>query len=132
MITESYHENIFSLIRNCQTMLQNHSTNFHSHEQCIRISVALHSCCVHMHAQSLSLSQLFVTPWTLIHQPPLSMEFSRQKYWGGLPFSSPGELPNPGIKYSSLVFPALTGRLFYHWHSCQQLILSRFFPSISP
>ena len=36
------------------------------------------------------------TPWTITHQAPLSMEFSRQEYWSGLPFPSPGDLPNPG------------------------------------
>ena len=41
---------------------------------------------------------LFVTPWTVAHQAPLSMEFSRQEYWSFLPFHSPGDLPNPGIK----------------------------------
>ena len=38
------------------------------------------------------------SPWTVAHQTPLSMEFSRQEYWGGLPFPSPGDLPDPGIK----------------------------------
>ena len=37
-------------------------------------------------------------PWTVAHQAPLSMGFSRQEYWSGLPFPSPGDLPNPGIK----------------------------------
>ena len=44
------------------------------------------------------------TPWTVTHQTPLSMEFSRQEYWSGLPFPSPGALPNPGIRLAS---PAL-------------------------
>ena len=48
--------------------------------------------------------QLFVTPWTVAHQAPLSMGFPRQEYWSGLPFSSPGDLPDPGIKPGS---PAL-------------------------
>ena len=48
--------------------------------------------------------QLFVTPWGIAHQDPPSMGFSRQKYWSGLPFSSPGDLPDPGIKPRS---PAL-------------------------
>ena len=39
-----------------------------------------------------------VTPWTVAHQAPLSMEFSRQEYWSGLSFSSPGDLPDPGIE----------------------------------
>ena len=42
--------------------------------------------------------QLFVTPWTVACQAPLSMEFSRQEYWNGLPFPSPGDLLDPGIK----------------------------------
>ena len=53
--------------------------------------------------KSLSRGQLFATPWTVAQAPP-SMEFSRQEYWSGLPFSSPGDLPNPGIEPSS---PAL-------------------------
>jgi len=42
--------------------------------------------------------RLFVTPWTVAHQAPLSMGFSRQEYWSGLPFPSPGDLPDPGIE----------------------------------
>ena len=45
-----------------------------------------------------------MNPWTIAHQAPLSMKFSRQEYWSGLPFPSPGDLPNPGIKPK---FPAL-------------------------
>ena len=45
-----------------------------------------------------------MTLWTVAHQAPLSMEFSSQEYWSGLPFPSPGDLPNPGIKPKS---PAL-------------------------
>ena len=55
----------------------------------------------------LSCVQFFVTLWTLAHQVPLSMGFSRQEYWNGLLFPSPGDLPNPGIKPESPVFPAL-------------------------
>ena len=50
--------------------------------------------------------QLFATPWTVAHQAPLSMEFSRQEYWSGLPFLSPGDLPNPGIELGSPAFQA--------------------------
>ena len=46
--------------------------------------------------------QLFAAPWTGAHQAPLSMEFSRQEYWSGLPFPTPGDLVNPGIKPGSL------------------------------
>ena len=48
--------------------------------------------------------QLFVTPWSIAHQVPLSMEFSRQENWSGLPFPPPGHLPHPGIEPGS---PAL-------------------------
>ena len=50
---------------------------------------------------SLSCVWLFVTPWTVAHQAPPFMGFSRQEYWSGLPFPSPGELPYPGIKPGS-------------------------------
>ena len=52
-----------------------------------------------------------LTPWTVAHQSPLSMEFSRQEYWSGLPFPTLGDLPDPGMKRISLVSPALAGRL---------------------
>ena len=52
----------------------------------------------------LSCVRLFATPWTISYQVPLSMGFSRKEYWSGLPFPSPGNLPDPGIKPSS---PAL-------------------------
>ena len=54
--------------------------------------------------QSFNCMQLFATPWTISHQAPLPMEFSRQEYWSELPFPSPGCLPNPGIEPRS---PAL-------------------------
>ena len=65
-----------------------------------------------MCAQSLSCVQLFVTPWTLACQAPLSMDFSRQEYWCGLPFPTPGDLPDSGIEPTSLASPASTGRFF--------------------
>ena len=52
----------------------------------------------------LSCVRLFVIPWTVAYQAPPSMGFSRQGYWSGLPFPSPGDLPDPGIKPRS---PAL-------------------------
>ena len=55
---------------------------------------------------------LFVAPWAVTHQAPLSMGFSRQEYWSGLPFPSPGDLPDPGIEPGSLTFPALAGKFF--------------------
>ena len=45
-----------------------------------------------------------MTPWTVAHQAPLSMEFSRQEYWDGLPFPSPGDLPNPGNKGIMMIY----------------------------
>ena len=47
-----------------------------------------------------------MTPWTVARQAPLSMEFSKQEYWSGLLFPSPGDLPNPGVKPGSLVLQA--------------------------
>ena len=49
------------------------------------------------------------TPWTVTSQAPLSMGFPRKEYWSGLPFPSPGDLPNPGIKTASPESPALAG-----------------------
>ena len=49
----------------------------------------------------LSHVRLFATPWTVAHQTPQSMEFSRQEYWSVLPLPSPGDLPNPGIEPGS-------------------------------
>ena len=51
-------------------------------------------------------------PMDVAFQAPLSVEFSRHKYWSGLPFSLPGHLPDPGIEPTSLMSPALAGRLF--------------------
>ena len=51
-----------------------------------------------LYAQSLRHVWLFAAPWSVACQPPLSMEFSRQEYWSGLPFPTPGGLPDPGIK----------------------------------
>ena len=55
-------------------------------------------------AQSLSCVRVFAMPWTVAHKAPLSMGFSRQEYWSGLPCPPPGGLPNPGIEPKS---PAL-------------------------
>ena len=53
-------------------------------------------------AQSLQSCLLFVTPWTVAHQPPGSMGFSRQEYWSGLPQPPPGSLPKPRVELESL------------------------------
>ena len=65
-------------------------------------------------AQLLSRVRLFATPWTVAHQAPLSMGFSRQEYWGGLPLPPPGDLPDPGIESTPLASPALAERFFTH------------------
>ena len=64
-----------------------------------------------MDACALSRAQLFATLWTVACQVPLSMGFPRQKYWSGLSFPTPGDLPDPGIEPAS---SALAGGFFYH------------------
>ena len=53
-----------------------------------------------------------MTPWTAAHQASLSVGFPRQEYWSGLPFPSPGDLPEQGIEPMSLASPALAGKFF--------------------
>ena len=65
-----------------------------------------------MCARLLSRVQLFVDPWTVARQTPLSMEFSSQEYWRGLSSTPPGDLLDPGFKLVSHVSPALAGRFF--------------------
>ena len=80
-----------------------------------------------MHAQMLSclaLSNSSATPWTVAHLAPLSMELFRQEYCSGLPFPSPGDLPDPGIQPASLVFPSLAGRFFSTTATWEALPLS--------
>ena len=66
-------------------------------------------CCCCLVTQSV---HLFATPWTRSPPAPLSMGFLKQEYWSVLPFPPPGDLPNPGIKPASLVFPVLAGGFF--------------------
>ena len=70
----------------------------------IQSTVCLLSC--------FSRDRLFEIPRTVVHHTPLSMEFSRQEYWSGLPCPPPGALPNPGIESASLVPPELADRFF--------------------
>ena len=65
-----------------------------------------------VHRHTLSHVHLLAFPWTVACQAPLSMEFSKQEYWSGLLFPSPGDYPDPGIKSVPLVFPALAGGFF--------------------
>ena len=69
-----------------------------------------------IHDGSLLIShfQLFATLWTVTHTAPLSMGFPRQEYWRGLPFPSPGNLPDPGIEPISSV-SCIAGGFFTHW-----------------
>ena len=74
---------------------------------CVCVCVCV-CACMHM----LNHVQLFVIPQTVGHKTLLSMEFSRQEYWRGLPFPSPEDLPEPGIKITSVASHALAGRFF--------------------
>ena len=65
-----------------------------------------------VYAQSFSYVQIFVTLWTVAHQVPLSMELSRQEYWSRLPFPTPGDLSNSGIKLEFSASPALVSGFF--------------------
>ena len=77
---------------------------------------------IRLHKESFSslFIQLFscsvvsdsLSPWTVACQAPLSMEFSRQEYWSGLPRPPPGDLPDPGMEPTSLMSPVLAGRFF--------------------
>ena len=91
--------------RNESGLVRTWLIQFHNKE-CSAHPISLRNCA--MPAQSLGHIWLFVTPWTWrgAHQTPRSMRFPRQEYWTGLPFPSPGNLPNPGIEPMS---PALAG-----------------------
>ena len=79
----------------------------------IRIFINIQTfCSAYVCARSLQSCLTVVTPWTVAHQAPLSMGFSRQEYWSGLPCLPLGDLPDPGIKPASLSSPALAGRFF--------------------
>ena len=71
--------------------------------------LSISGCSYKRCAQLLSHVWLFAIQWTAACQSPLSMGFFRQEYWSGLPFPSPGDLPNPGIKPEALASPALAG-----------------------
>ena len=73
-------------------------------EKCVCVCVSVCVCSV--------VSNSFATLWIVACQTPLSMGFSRQDYWSGLPFPSLGDVPDPGIESTSLTFPALAGRFF--------------------
>ena len=62
---------------------------------------------------------MFATPRTVAHQPPLSMEFSRQEHWSGLPFPTPGDFPDPGIEPTSLA----SASRFFISATCKVLLI---------
>ena len=65
-----------------------------------------------MHAKSLQSCLIHATLWTIAHQALLSMEFSKQEYWSGLPCPSPGDFPDPGIEPAYFTYLALAGGFF--------------------
>ena len=77
----------------------------------VKFIISYNFLCVCM-LSHFSRVQIFETPWAVAHQAPLSMGFSRQEYWSGLPCPSPGDLPDPEIKPRSLMSPALAGGFF--------------------
>ena len=88
------------VIHRCKTPLIKHNMVFMSFPQMPVLAFRL----IISEVKLLSRVRLFATPWTVAYQAPPSMGFSRQEYWSGLPFPSPGDPPNPGIKPGS---PAL-------------------------
>ena len=90
------------------------------------------------HACLVDQSCLFETLWTVAHQAPLSMRFSRQEYWSGLPFHPPGDLPHPGIEPKSPVLEADSlplhhlGSPYFCLKPHKPSICRRFFFSILP
>ena len=70
--------------------------------------------------QLLSSVRLPATAWTVVHQAPLSLGFSRQEFWSGLPLPSPANLPHPGIKSTSLVF-CIGRQILYHCATWEEL-----------
>ena len=72
-----------------------------------------------------SCVRLFAAPWIVARQAPLSIGFSRQEYWSGLPCPPPGDLLDPGTEPVSLASPALAGRFFTRFDSFKTLFLWR-------
>ena len=115
----NYHRHVYSIFSNLSGKDGNKILSLSSSD-CQRFSLHLNQqvdlclyfllrvcvCC------GLSHVWLSVTPWTIAHQTPLSMGFSRQEYWSGLSFLTPRELPNPGTEPMSLASPVLAGGLF--------------------
>ena len=75
---------------------------------CLKTSCIVSACML----SRFSCVWLLATLWTIAHQVPLSVGFSGQEYWSGLPWPPPGDLPNPGIEPGSVASPTLAGRFF--------------------
>ena len=99
--------------------------------------LCIHETCACMLSHFICV-RIFVTLWTVAHQVALFMGFSRQEYWSGLPFPSPGDLPDPGIEPPSLISSALAGSFFTtgatwealherHWFVIFSLVLQRLY-----
>ena len=101
------------MVFSCIEQLQLHETNS------VKFSFHFQSG---VKCKSLSQVQLFMTPWTATCQAPLSLGFSRQEYWSGLPFPSPGNLPNPD---GNQVY-CIIGRFFTVWASREAIFLFLF------
>ena len=96
-----------SIVQSCPTFCDHMDCSMpgfpvhHQFQSLVKV-MSIESVCV----KSLSHVQLFVTPCTVAYQLPPSLGFSRQEYWSGLPFPSPGDLPNPGIELISAALQA--------------------------
>ena len=101
---------LFTLNKNINSII--HNSLLHTSELlCVCAHVCVHVCvCTCVPVAQLCLTHC--NPWTVAHQAPLSMEYSRQEHWSGLPFLSTGDL-FPRTEPTSLVFPTLAGRLFF-------------------
>ena len=78
----------------------------------VKAKKLLFKMCVCAHMCALTHVQLFVTPWTVANQAPLSMGFPRQEYWSGSPFPTSRDLPDPEMEPTSLSTPGLAGGFF--------------------
>ena len=77
-----------------------------------------------------SPDRLFVTLWTVACQSTLSMGFSRLEYWSGLPFPSPGDLPEPGIRPASPVTPELAKEFFATGSPARYIYMKKYYSAI--
>ena len=98
---------VHTSLLNISFLLEDCSSSFDISALMPKVTLKLCVC-----AQLLSRVWLFVTPWTVARQGPLSMGFSRQEYWSGLPFPPPGDLPEPRIKPISRASPTVAGGVF--------------------